>query len=71
MPSNRYYFFVVVLRFILSMATVAEAAKRESKFAAVNGVRLHLLQAGTDKTPLVLIHGFGSRAQEILRQISF
>lgn len=31
----------------------------QSQTANVNGVRIHYLKAGTGKTPLVMIHGFG------------
>jgi len=31
----------------------------ESKFASVNGVKIHYLKAGTGKTALVFLHGFG------------
>src|SRR6185295_704803 len=31
----------------------------ESQRASVNGVSIHYLRAGTGKTPLVLVHGFG------------
>jgi len=31
----------------------------QSQTANVNGVTIHYLRAGTGKTPLVLIHGFG------------
>lgn len=35
----------------------------ESKFADVNGVKIHYLKSGSGKTPLVLIHGFGDDAR--------
>src|SRR5882724_9106573 len=36
-----------------------DKASFSSQTAAVNGVKIHYLKAGTGKTPLVLIHGFG------------
>lgn len=37
----------------------AQKKNYESKTANVNGVKIHYLKAGTGKTPLVAIHGFG------------
>src|SRR4051812_17249839 len=57
---------VAVLAFstmvILSSAVAAQRGAYDSKFANVNGVRLHYLKAGTGKRALVLIHGFGDNA---------
>lgn len=42
----------------------------ESLTANVNGVRIHYLRAGTGKTPLVLLHGFGDTSQMWVRLFS-
>jgi pimeloyl-ACP methyl ester carboxylesterase len=44
---------------IFSVAAATAQKNYESKTANVNGVKIHYLKAGTGKTPLVLIHGFG------------
>ena len=49
--------FVLVL--IFSIVACAQGGKYQSQTANVNGVKIHYLKAGTGKTPLVLIHGFG------------
>lgn len=49
--------FVVVL--IFSVVACAQGGKYQSQTANVNGIKIHYLKAGTGKTPLVLIHGFG------------
>lgn len=49
--------FVLVL--IFSVVACAQGGKYQSQTASVNGVKIHYLKAGTGKTPLVLIHGFG------------
>jgi hypothetical protein len=49
---------IIAAAFLL-IATVTAQAKYESKFANVNGTRIHYLKAGTGKKALVLIHGFG------------
>ena len=49
--------FVLVL--IFSVVACAQGVKYQSQTANVNGVKIHYLKAGTGKTPLVLIHGFG------------
>ncbi|HKF94045.1 MAG TPA: alpha/beta hydrolase [Gammaproteobacteria bacterium] len=36
-----------------------EGKNYQSQTANVNGVQIHYLKAGTGKTPLVLLHGFG------------
>lgn len=50
---------VLVLVFVFGMAVSAQTKNYQSKTADVNGVKIHYLKAGTGKTPLVLIHGFG------------
>ena len=37
----------------------SRAENYQSLTAEVNGVRIHYLESGTGKKPLVLIHGFG------------
>jgi pimeloyl-ACP methyl ester carboxylesterase len=49
---------IIVILFLLATSITAHA-KYESKFANVNGVRIHYLKAGTGTKALVLIHGFG------------
>lgn len=44
---------------VLSFNVVGQRPAHESKFADVNGVKVHYLKAGTGKTPLVFLHGFG------------
>lgn len=45
---------------VLQTGSVFSKGKNyQSLFAEVNGVKIHYLKAGTGKTPLVLIHGFG------------
>jgi len=40
-----------------------DKASFSSQTAAVNGVKIHYLKAGTGKMPLVLIHGFGETSR--------
>jgi len=47
---------------IFSNTILGQRAGYESKFANVNGVRIHYLKAGTGKRALVLVHGFGDNA---------
>lgn len=49
----------LVVTLLLLFTTITAQAKYESKFANVNGVRIHYLKAGTGPKALVLIHGFG------------
>src|SRR5947208_16412436 len=49
--------FILVL--IFSVAAFSQGKSYQSQTAEVNGVKIHYLKAGTGKTPLVLIHGFG------------
>jgi pimeloyl-ACP methyl ester carboxylesterase len=37
----------------------SRAENYQSPTAEVNGVKIHYLESGTGKKPLVLIHGFG------------
>src|SRR5258707_1042026 len=55
---------VLGLTLILCACSVSYAQRPsyESRFANVNGVRIHYLKAGTGTKPLVLIHGFGDNA---------
>src|SRR5687768_14795534 len=50
---------VLVLALIFSAMAVAQSKNYKSQTASVNGIKIHYLKAGTGKTPLVLIHGFG------------
>jgi pimeloyl-ACP methyl ester carboxylesterase len=48
-----------ILVTIFSQAAFSQTKNYQSNTANVNGVKIHYLKAGTGKTPLVLIHGFG------------
>jgi len=50
---------VVFLVAALSVSVFSQAKPYQSLKADVNGVTIHYLKAGTGKTPLVLVHGFG------------
>lgn len=52
-----------VLLSIFSVTAFSQTKKYQSLTANVNGVRIHYLKAGTGKTPLVLIHGFGETSR--------
>ena len=52
-----------VLALIFSVNGFGQGKNYQSQTAAVNGVRIHYLKAGTGKTPLVLIHGFGETSR--------
>lgn len=52
-----------VLALMFSADTFARADKHQSLTADVNGVKIHYLKAGTGKTPLVLLHGFGETSR--------
>src|ERR1051326_8489401 len=41
----------------------SRADNYQSRTAEVNGVRIHYLESGTGKKPLVLIHGFGDTSR--------
>ncbi len=56
--SNRVL-LVLTLTIIFSVVSASAQKNYESKTASVNGVKIHYLKAGSGKTPLVLIHGFG------------
>jgi len=51
------------LPLIVGGTTFAQSRDYQSLTANVNGVRLHYLKAGTGKTPLVLLHGFGDTSR--------
>ena len=53
--------FILVL--IFSVAAFSQGKSYQSQTAEVNGVKIHYLKAGTGKTPLVLIHGFGETSR--------
>ena len=52
----------LALTLVTAIGAAGQKPGYESKFANVNGVRIHYLKAGTGKNPLVLIHGFGDNA---------
>ncbi|MEO8073351.1 MAG: alpha/beta hydrolase [Acidobacteriota bacterium] len=52
-------YFGLLLVLVFSANIFAQNKNYQSKTADVNGVKIHYLKAGTGKTPLVLIHGFG------------
>src|SRR5258708_25110155 len=49
----------IALSLLLSTSALSQPKNYQSLFANVNGVRIHYLKAGTGKTPLVVVHGFG------------
>lgn len=49
----------LILLLILGTTVFSQSKNYQSLSADVNGVKIHYLKAGTGKTPLVLIHGFG------------
>jgi len=53
----------MVLSLIFSVTVLAQSNNYQSQTANVNGVKIHYLKAGTGKTPLVLLHGFGDTSQ--------
>src|SRR5437016_11230093 len=50
----------VILLFALAVVSTAPLSAQavHSRFATINGVRLHYLEAGTG-SPIILLHGFG------------
>lgn len=52
-----------ILLLIFSVNGFAQAKSYQSLTASVNSVRIHYLKAGTGKTPLVLLHGFGDTSR--------
>lgn len=54
-----HFCFACFFVFLLIAAAFGQNKKYQSQTANVNGVKIHYLKAGTGKTPLVLIHGFG------------
>jgi uncharacterized alpha/beta hydrolase family protein len=54
---------VFILVLIFSVAAFSQGKSYQSQTAEVNGVKIHYLKAGTGKTPLVLIHGFGETSR--------
>jgi pimeloyl-ACP methyl ester carboxylesterase len=56
-------FSALTLVLIFGATVLAQSSKYESLTANVNGVRVHYLKAGTGKTPLVLLHGFGDTSR--------
>ncbi len=49
----------LMLCLIFGAAVFSQTKNYQSQTANVNGVKIHYLKAGTGKTPLVLLHGFG------------
>ena len=43
-------------------APAAQGAKVESRFAEVNGLRMHYLAAGTSGSPVILLHGYAQNS---------
>jgi pimeloyl-ACP methyl ester carboxylesterase len=52
-----------LLLLIFSTMAFSQGNNYQSQTANVNGVKIHYLKAGTGKTPLVLIHGFGETSR--------
>jgi pimeloyl-ACP methyl ester carboxylesterase len=53
----------LVLVLIFSTTTCAQGNGYQSRTAKLSAVTIHYLKAGTGKTPLVLLHGFGETSQ--------
>src|SRR6201986_515443 len=56
-------FSALTLVLIFGATVLAQSGKYESLTAKVDGLRCHYLKAGTGKTPLVLLHGFGDTSR--------
>jgi len=53
------YLCVFGLIVLTTIAAFGQKPNFQSKFADVNGVKIHYLQAGTGKKVMVMLHGFG------------
>lgn len=53
----------VALALMFSVNAFAQANNHQSLTANVNGVTIHYLKAGTGKTTLILLHGFGETSR--------
>ena len=51
--------FGFIFVFLLVASAFGQSKNYESRIANINGVKIHYLKAGTGKTPLVFVHGFG------------
>ena len=62
----RVLFRVVALAGVVAamsaMPLLAKAKEIESRFAEVNGLRMHYLQAGTGGSPVILLHGYAQNS---------
>ena len=47
---------------LLAQAAFAQGAKIESRFAEVNGIRMHYLEAGKEGSPVILLHGYAQNS---------
>src|SRR5438105_15141266 len=54
--TTRWVILLFALAVVATAPLLAQAVR--SRFATVNGVRLHYLEAGTG-SPIILLHGFG------------
>jgi len=54
-----HFCFASFFVFLLFASAFGQSKNYQSQTASVNGVKIHYLKAGSGKTPLVLIHGFG------------
>src|SRR5438105_14015698 len=54
--TTRWVILLFALAGVATAPLLAQAVR--SRFATVNGVRLHYLEAGTG-SPIILLHGFG------------
>lgn len=52
-------FSISLIGAVFSSKAAAQKPAYESKFASVNGVKIHYLKAGTGTNALVFLHGFG------------
>jgi len=52
----------VIIAAMSATPASAETAKIESRFADVNGLRMHYLVAGKDGSPVILLHGYAQNS---------
>lgn len=52
-----------MLALIFGATVFAQSNSYQSQTVNVNGVRIHYLKAGTGRTPLILLHGFGDTSR--------
>ena len=53
---------MVISVLLMAAALAAQGAAIESRFADVNGIRMHYLEAGSDGSPVILLHGYAQNS---------